>query len=69
MPPRLHQERFRIISFHDEGGLGKVSIAIDTEVGREVAFKEIQEKYADEPIYRDRFLLEAEITAKLEHPG
>jgi len=34
-----------------------------------VALKEIQERYADQPDARARFLREAEITGKLEHPG
>ena len=61
--------RFQVIRFHDKGGLGKVSIAIDSELGREVAFKEIQDQYADSEAFRDRFLLEAEVTGRLEHPG
>ena len=34
-----------------------------------MALKEIQERYASEPQPRSRFLLEAEITGGLEHPG
>ena len=52
-----------------EGGLGKVSVARDEELQREVALKEIQERHADNPDSRSRFLLEAEITGGLEHPG
>src|SRR5207302_3467326 len=54
---------------HAEGGLGKVSVALDRELGREVALKEIKERHADDPDSRGRFLLEAEITGGLEHPG
>src|SRR5208282_2482809 len=36
---------------------------------REVALKEIQERHADDPRSRARFLREAEITGGLEHPG
>lgn len=63
------EERFRILSFHRKGGLGKVSIALDNEVGRPVAFKEIREEFAADPTSRERFLLEAEVTGRLEHPG
>lgn len=52
-----------------EGGLGKVSVAMDTEVMREVALKEIKPFYADNIDSRARFLKEAEITGRLEHPG
>ncbi len=61
--------RFRILRPHDKGGLGEVFVAEDTELHREVALKEIQEQYADDPQARARFLLEAEITGSLEHPG
>ena len=61
--------RFRILRPHAEGGLGKVSVAFDEELRREVALKEIKEKHADDPGSRGRFLLEAEITGGLEHPG
>ncbi len=46
-----------------------MSVALDEELHREVALKEIQERYASEEQPRLRFLLEAEITGGLEHPG
>jgi serine/threonine-protein kinase len=61
--------RFRILRPHARGGLGVVSVALDEELHREVALKEIQERYAGEEQSRLRFLLEAEITGGLEHPG
>ncbi len=61
--------RFRILRPHARGGLGKVSVALDKELGREVAFKEIREEHADRRPSRQRFQLEAEITGSLEHPG
>jgi eukaryotic-like serine/threonine-protein kinase len=61
--------RFRILRPHAEGGLGKVSVARDEELSREVALKEIKALHADNPDSRARFLLEAEITGGLEHPG
>ena len=51
------------------GGLGEVFVARDEELHREVALKEIQDRFADHPGARDRFLREAEVTGKLEHPG
>ena len=44
-------------------------VALDGELHREVALKQILEKHADHPNSRARFLLEAEITGGLEHPG
>jgi serine/threonine-protein kinase len=61
--------RYSILRPHAKGGLGEIFVARDEELRREVALKEIQEKYADHPESRARFLLEAEITGGLEHPG
>ncbi|HWB09890.1 MAG TPA: protein kinase [Pirellulales bacterium] len=61
--------RFRVLRPHARGGLGEVYVAVDEELHREVALKEIQKQHADEPESRTRFLLEAEITGGLEHPG
>jgi serine/threonine protein kinase len=61
--------RFRVLRLHDRGGLGEVFVARDEEIRREVAFKQIRSEYADNPDRRARFLLEAQITGGLEHPG
>ena len=61
--------RFRILRPHAQGGLGAVSVAPDCELHREVALKQMLERHADDPGSRSRFLLEAEITGGLEHPG
>jgi tetratricopeptide (TPR) repeat protein/tRNA A-37 threonylcarbamoyl transferase component Bud32 len=62
-------QRFRVLRPHARGGLGAVFVALDTELHREVALKQILESHADEPSSRQRFLLEAEVTGGLEHPG
>ena len=62
-------ERFRILRFHREGGLGRVYVARDEELGREVALKEIRPDKVAEADLRGRFVLEAEINGGLEHPG
>jgi len=61
--------RFHILRPHARGGLGEVFVAEDGELHREVALKQIQERHADNPESRARFLVEAEITGGLEHPG
>jgi serine/threonine-protein kinase len=61
--------RYQRVRYHAKGGLGEVYVARDTELNREVALKEIQPVYADEPSSRTRFVVEAEITGGLEHPG
>jgi serine/threonine-protein kinase len=65
-PRRIRYKRLRP---HAKGGLGEVFVALDEELQREVALKEIQDEHADRNDSRVRFLLEAEITGKLEHPG
>ena len=44
-------------------------VALDSELNREVALKQILDNHADDPSSRARFLLEAEVTGGLEHPG
>ncbi len=61
--------RFRIVRPHARGGLGEVFVAEDEELHREVAVKQIQDRHADDPESRQRFVQEAEITGGLEHPG
>jgi eukaryotic-like serine/threonine-protein kinase len=62
-------QRFRILRPHARGGLGAVFVALDTELHREVALKQILDSHADDAVSRQRFLLEAEVTGGLEHPG
>ena len=61
--------RFQILHAHARGGIGVVSVAFDSELQREVALKQIKAESADDPDSRARFLLEAEVTGRLEHPG
>jgi serine/threonine-protein kinase len=65
----LHAPRYRRLRLHARGGLGEVYVAQDQELNREVALKEIQDRHAFDPQCRARFLLEAEVTGALEHPG
>jgi hypothetical protein len=62
-------QRFRVLRPHARGGLGAVVVALDVELHRQVALKQILDRHADDPTSRQRFLLEAEITGGLEHPG
>jgi serine/threonine-protein kinase len=61
--------RFRLLQPHRTGGLAQVWVAFDTELQREVALKEILGRRAHDPDSQARFLLEARITGRLEHPG
>jgi serine/threonine-protein kinase len=62
-------QRFRVLRPHARGGLGAVFVALDEELHREVALKQILHQHADDSTTRQRFVLEAEITGGLEHPG
>lgn len=61
--------RYQILRPYAKGGLGEVLVARDQELNREVALKQIQNERADDPDNQARFLIEAEITGGLEHPG
>ncbi|HET7503288.1 MAG TPA: WD40 repeat domain-containing serine/threonine-protein kinase [Kofleriaceae bacterium] len=59
-------ERYEMIAEHGRGGLGRVSRAHDHELGRDIAIKELISR---DHLSEVRFLREALITARLEHPG
>ena len=61
--------RFQILSKHQQGGLGEVFIAYDRQLKREVAIKQIRPKWSSHQEARQRFIREAEVTGRLEHPG
>ena len=61
--------RYRVVGPHARGGLGEVFSAIDLELDRRVALKELQPRFAHDAMSQARFLKEAEITGRLEHPG
>jgi eukaryotic-like serine/threonine-protein kinase len=66
-PAHLHApERYKILGEHGRGGLGRVSRAHDLELDRDVAIKELHSRSASGEA---RFIREAMITARLEHPG
>ena len=60
---------FEILRPLARGGLGEVFVARDGRLNREVALKLIEESQAGDAQSKARFLLEAEITGGLEHPG
>ncbi len=68
-PAAAGVSRYQVVRFHAKGGLGYVSVARDQELNRDVALKEIQPQFADDLNSRAKFILEAEVTGGLEHPG
>jgi serine/threonine protein kinase len=52
-----------------EGGMAQVYLARDTRLGREVAIKVLDQRLAERPGFRERFLREARVAAALDHPN
>jgi serine/threonine protein kinase len=63
------QSHFRLVRFHAQGGLGEVLLVQDEDLRRDVALKRIVPTRAPLAQRQHRFLREAELTARLEHPG
>ena len=66
---KVDLDDFTILDSIDEGGMGEILLAKDNELGRTVAFKRIHEHVAKVPSYLGRFLMEAQVTAQLQHPN
>lgn len=67
--PSAMTHTLRFVRFHARGGLGEVFEAEDETLGRHVALKRLPSARVSDPEARRRFLLEAGVTARLEHPG
>ena len=65
----LSLHRYTLVRLHADGGIGRVWIARDSALARNVALKELRPETATNPSLRARFLNEARITSQLEHPG
>ena len=57
------------LRFLARGGLGEVYVADDEKLQRDVALKFIRPKHCRNKLLKKQFDLEAEITARLDHPG
>jgi eukaryotic-like serine/threonine-protein kinase len=62
-------QRYTLTRLHATGGIGRVWLAYDSDLGREVALKELRPERSQNWGFADRFLHEARITGQLEHPG
>jgi tetratricopeptide (TPR) repeat protein len=58
--------RYVLKRFHAKGGMGEIWLAEDPDIGRSVALKRMLGKRDDA---KARFVVEAQITGQLEHPG
>ena len=63
------RHRYTLTRLHATGGIGRIWVARDGYLGREIALKELRSDKAGSGVVSKRFLREARITAQLEHPG
>jgi PAS domain S-box-containing protein len=61
--------RYRRIHLYATGGIGRIWLAHDEALGRQIALKELRPEHADDADLRMRFLREAWIMGQLDHPG
>jgi len=61
--------RFRILSLLGQGGMGEVYVAEDETLGRRVALKTIRASRRLQPSAQARFLREAQVLSRLDHPN
>jgi hypothetical protein len=68
-PARGVPGRFESLAMHAEGGMGIVYRAWDAELGRAVAYKVIKPSLSADRRAVAKFLTEAQLTARMQHPG
>src|SRR5579883_1361031 len=68
-PANESRGRYTLSRLHATGGIGRVWLARDQNLGRDVALKELRPERAARTDLWARFLREAQITGHLEHPG
>src|ERR1043165_4447903 len=67
-PMPLVSERYRVVGELGKGGMGEVLEAHDEQLGRDVAIKRLRAE-SPTPRSRERFLREAKIQGRLDHPA
>ena len=65
----LFDERYRILRKLGSGGMANVYLAEDEDLGRRVAIKILNERYASDDAFAERFRREAKSAASLSHPN
>ncbi|MDB4957859.1 MAG: serine/threonine protein kinase [Myxococcales bacterium] len=66
---KVIDERFEILARLGKGGMGTVYRAKQRSIGREVALKVIDRRFADDVTAVKRFLREAKLASQLSHPN
>ena len=65
----LFDGRYRILRKLGSGGMANVYLAEDEELGRRVAIKILNDRYANDELFIERFRREAKSAAGLSHPN
>ena len=68
-PGRMIADRFKIISKLAEGGMGKVYVATQEPIGRQIALKVLRREFSADELAVKRFFREAVAASKLHHPN
>lgn len=68
-PGTVIADRYTVGDRLGSGGMADVYLAHDAELGRNVALKVLHRRFSDDPGFVDRFRLEAQSAAGLQHPN
>jgi len=67
--PKLEIEGYELIGKLGEGGMGSVFLARQVSLDRRVAVKVLHQQFARDQGYLERFMREAKLVARLDHPN
>lgn len=67
--PRILAGRYRVDEIIGTGGMATVHRGFDLTLGREVAIKILDPDLARDPVFRNRFRLEAQAASRMSHPS
>ncbi len=62
-------KRYKILKMIAEGGFGKIFLAKDLVLGREVVIKSLKTEHLAKPASVEKFISEAKLSAQLDHPA
>ncbi|MGL4551931.1 MAG: serine/threonine-protein kinase [Gemmataceae bacterium] len=68
MQGRVFLGRYETLRLLGEGGMGRVYLAHQADLGRQVVVKVMHDHIAQDPTFRDRFERETLLTARFQHP-
>ena len=65
---RVFMGRYEAVRLLGEGGMGKVYLGRQLDLGRQVVIKVMHDHVAADPLFRDRFTRETLLMARFQHP-